>query len=127
MFSHYILYVLNQEESSMFYKNVLDLEPVLDVSGMTEFQLSSHCKLGLMPYAGINRLLGADCTSPGEASNNPNSELYLIVDSPYDYHQRSLNFGAIELSPVQKRDWGHMVGYSKDIDGHIIAFAKPCQ
>lgn len=126
MFSHFILYVLDQEKSSRFYENVLSLKPVLNVPGMTEFQLSSHCKLGLMPYAGIHQLLGPDSTSPKQACSNPNSELYLIVDNPDDYHKRSLKFGAVELSPVQKRGWGHFAGYSKDIDGHIIAFAKAC-
>ncbi|HGF5185252.1 VOC family protein [Vibrio parahaemolyticus] len=126
MFSHYILYVLNQEASSKFYEHVLGLTPVLDVPGMTEFHLSNNCKLGLIPYAGINKLLGMDCTSSSEACLNPSSELYLVVDNPHDYHKRSLNFGGVELSPVQERNWGHIVGYSKDIDGHIIAFAKPC-
>ncbi|POB85739.1 VOC family protein [Vibrio vulnificus] len=126
MNSHYILYVSNQEQSSRFYENVLGIKPVLEVPGMTEFQLSNQCKLGLMPYVGIRKLLGEDISCPVSASKNPNSELYLLVDNPTEYHQRSLDNGAVELSGVRMMDWGHVVGYSKDLDGHILAFAAAC-
>lgn len=106
MISHFIFYVLDQEASTRFYERVLLSSPVLNVPGMTEFQLDRGSKLGLMPYEGINRLLGSHLTSPDQACGNPNSELYLIVDDPFEYHQRSLKHGATELSPVQERDWG---------------------
>jgi len=35
----FILFVKDQEKSTSFYKSVLDLEPVLNVPGMTEFEL----------------------------------------------------------------------------------------
>ncbi|BCL71910.1 hypothetical protein TUMSATVNIG1_38770 [Vibrio nigripulchritudo] len=125
MISHFIFYVLDQEASTRFYERVLLSSPVLNVPGMTEFQLDQGAKLGLMPYEGISRLLGPHLTSSDQACGNPNSELYLIVDDPFEYHQRSIEHGAKELSPVQERDWGALVGYSRDIDGHILAFAKP--
>lgn len=125
MYSHLILYVMNQEKSTSFYEKVLDSKPVLNVPGMTEFELNSGCKLGLMPYSGVQKLLGVESVLPEEACKNPNSELYIVVDDPIEYHCRSLNNGGEELSAVQKRDWGHLAGYSRDIDGHIIVFAKP--
>ncbi|WP_246616420.1 glyoxalase [Thaumasiovibrio subtropicus] len=91
---------------------------------MTEFHLSNECTLGLMPYSSIHRLLGEEITAPELANQNPCAELYIEVDNPHEYHGRSLISGGTELSGIKKRDWGHTVGYSKDIDGHIIAFAK---
>jgi len=34
----FILYVADQEKSKLFYQNLFQLEPSLDVPGMTEFQ-----------------------------------------------------------------------------------------
>ena len=47
-----ILFVDNQERSSLFYEKIFRQAPDLNVLGMTEFNLSDHCKLGLMPKIG---------------------------------------------------------------------------
>ncbi|UZQ48836.1 hypothetical protein [Clostridium kluyveri] len=35
----YIIYVNNQGKSKLFYEKLLGYKPILDVQGMTEFQL----------------------------------------------------------------------------------------
>lgn len=40
-----IIYVKNQVKSKEFYKSLLDIEPTLDVPGMTEFTLVNNVKL----------------------------------------------------------------------------------
>ncbi len=119
--AHLILYVRDQEKSTRFYQDVLNLKPILHVPGMTEFQLSDGCILGLMPEAGIQRLLGDHFTKMG---NGLRAELYLRVDDPQISHRNALEAGAKELSPLQKRDWGHFVAYSLDFDGNVLAFAS---
>ena len=52
MKTEFILYVSDQQRSRDLYAVLLDLDPVLDVPGMTEFDLGG-CKLGLMPEEGI--------------------------------------------------------------------------
>lgn len=52
-----ILYVAHQIRSRDFYAAVLGTEPVLDVPGMTEFELTDDLKLGLMPENGSRRSL----------------------------------------------------------------------
>ena len=37
---------------------------------------------------------------------------------------QSLHAGAIEISPMADRDWGHRAAYSLDPDGHLLAFAE---
>ena len=32
--------------------------------------------------------------------------------------------GAVELSGLEKCDWGHRAAYSLDPDGHVLAFAE---
>lgn len=119
--AHLILYVRDQTASAAFYRRALAVEPRLDVPGMTEFDLSDGAVLGLMPEAGIERLLGGAVTVRGDASR---AELYLVVDDPAACHARALEAGARPLSPLAPRDWGHEAAYSADPDGHVLAFAR---
>lgn len=124
MKAHLILYVNDQRASARFYARVLGLSPRLDVPGMTEFLLSEGAVLGLMPAAGIKRLLGERLPDPGRAAGVPRAELYLLTDQPGAFHDRALANGALELSPLALRDWGHEAAYSLDPDGHVLAFAR---
>ncbi len=123
--AHFILYVADQGRSARFYAAVFDRRPDLDVPGMTEFRFGEGCVLGLMPEAGIRRLLGAALPDPAAAKGVPRSELYCRVADPAALHGRALANGARELSPLLKRDWGDAAAYSLDLDGHVIAFAMP--
>lgn len=122
--SHFVFYVRDQEAATAFYRRALDREPTLHVPGMTEFELCANAVLGLMPEAGITRLLGPD-VDPSRAAGVPRAELYLMVTDPAAFHQRALSAGGRELSAPAPRDWGHEAAYCADLDGHVIAFAKP--
>jgi catechol 2,3-dioxygenase-like lactoylglutathione lyase family enzyme len=124
MKAHFILYVADQEASADFWRTVLDFEPSLHVPGMTEFAVGRDAILGLMPVAGIRRLLGDVLPDPGRAEGVPRAEVYLIVNDPAAFHARALRNGARELSPLLDRDWGHRAAYSLDREGHVIAFAS---
>lgn len=119
-----ILYVSDQQKSKEFYKNVLRLNPSLDVPGMTEFKLLPNVKLGLMPNDGIAKIITPHVPHPAEGKGIPRCELYLVLENNYEYYSRAIEYGGIEISAIQKRDWGDTVGYAADPDGHIIAFAK---
>ena len=122
--AYFILYVADQERSAAFYSRVLGLTARLHVPGMTEFELRGGAILGLMPEAGIRRLLGGAMPDPAAARGIPRSELYLLVDDADPFHRRALEAGARELSPLLLRDWGHRAAYSLDPDGHVLAFAQ---
>lgn len=124
MIVHTILYVADQQVSTEFYSFILQLNPTLNVPGMTEFKLSDSHVLGLMPESGIKKLLGDKLTDPASAQGIPRVELYLRVNAPEDFHQRVLSRGMKELSPVQPRNWGDRAGYTLDPDGHVLAFAS---
>ncbi len=120
----FILYVRDQRRSAAFYAAALGYAPVLDVPGMTEFRLCDGATLGLMPEAGIRRLLGDALPDPACAHGTPRAELYIRVDDPAGFHSRALAAGARELSPLTRRDWGDAAAYCLDPDGHVLAFAK---
>jgi hypothetical protein len=90
---------------------------------MTEFPLADGAILGLMPEAGIRKLLGPRLPDPATASGIPRSEVYLVVSDPGAYHLRALAAGAAELSALALRSWGDNVAYSIDRDGQVTAFA----
>jgi catechol 2,3-dioxygenase-like lactoylglutathione lyase family enzyme len=120
----FVLFVRDQERSRDFYRSALGREPMLDVPGMTEFDLGGGAALGLMPEAGIRRLLGPGLPDPATASGTPRSELYMLVDDPEGCHARALAAGARELSPPAARPWGDLAAYSLDPDGHLAVFAR---
>ncbi len=120
----FILYVKDQKASTSFYSNLLELEPCLNVPGMTEYELQPNVKLGIMPESGISKIIFPATKHPKEANGVPRCELYLEVNDAKDYLNRGLRLGAIMISEFQKRDWSDSVGYISDRDGHIIAFAE---
>lgn len=123
MRSHFILYVRDQRASANFWAAALEREPSLDVPGMTEFELGRDAVLGLMPSAGIKRLLPS-LPDPDTAGDAPRAELYLIVPDAAACHRRAVAHGARELSPLAERSWGHRAAYSLAPDGHVLAFAE---
>lgn len=125
MTAHFILYVADQARSASFWAAALERAPILDVPGMTEFALGDGAVLGLMPEAGIRRLLGERLPDPSRGGGAPRAELYVHVADPAAAHARALRAGATELSAPAPRDWGAVVGYCLDPDGHVLAFAGP--
>ncbi len=120
----FILYVSDQVRSAEFYGKLFKLQPSLDVTGMTEFNLSESVKLGLMPESGISKILCPAMPHPKLANGIPRCELYLKVQNPEDYLKRGIELGGKSISEIKDRDWGDTVGYMADLDGHIIAFAQ---
>ena len=123
-FLEIILYVSNQKRSRDFYAAILKKQPSLEVPGMTEFLLMENVKLGLMPETGIAKILRDKAPHPATGNGIPRCELYLFVDEIENTWELSIQSGAKEISPVQERTWGDMVGYVLDFDGHVIAFAQ---
>jgi len=119
-----ILYVSNQSLSTQFYTKVLNLEPTLNVPGMTEFTLLVNFKLGLMPENGIAKIITPITPHPKLGTQIPRCEIYIRVYNPEEYIKRALINGAKNVSPLKNRDWNEKVGYVADLDGHILAFAE---
>ena len=118
-----ILYVADQLRSRDFYAKAFQIEPTLDVPGMTEFTIGDMT-LGIMPEKGIAKILGDGVPHPETGNGIPRCELYLYVENPNAQYERALAAGAKGLSPLTVRDWGDEAAYCADPDGHILAFAR---
>jgi predicted enzyme related to lactoylglutathione lyase len=119
-----ILYVSDQDASCRFYQNIFRQEADLHVPGMTEFNLSANCKIGLMPNQGIAGILSGKTPHPDSGQGIPRCELYLYIDDIQYEFENAIKHGAKLISPITDRDWGDRVCYFADPDGHIIAFAE---
>lgn len=119
-----ILYVSDQQASTTFYTRLFRQDPVLNVPGMTEFELAANCKLGLMPNQGIAKIIGEKMPHPASGSGIPRCELYLLVTDVAAEYAHALQSGAQLILPVTPMDWGDSVCYFADPDGHVIAFAE---
>ncbi|MBB5205151.1 catechol 2,3-dioxygenase-like lactoylglutathione lyase family enzyme [Inhella inkyongensis] len=120
--THCILFVRDAAAQRDFYAALLARPPRLDVPGMCEFELPGGAVLGLMPEAGIRRLLSQDWPAP---TDTPRSELYLLLDEdPAPWLARALAAGAELISPLQARNWGHQAAYLRDPEGHLLALAQ---
>lgn len=120
----FILYVASQERSKNFYRSVLQKEPILDVPGMTEFQISEQAILGLMPEENIAKILGNSVPHPNTGNGIPRNEVYLYVDQPEEFQKRVVENGGKLINPYQDRTWGDKAVYCSDPDGHIVVFAN---
>lgn len=118
-----ILYVSNQELSRNFYEALLHQAPSLHVPGMTEFTISENLKLGLMPNAGIAKILGDRTPHPETGTGIPRCELYLHVEELQKEFKNAIRAGAKVVSEIAERNWGDRVGYLADLDGHVVALA----
>jgi predicted enzyme related to lactoylglutathione lyase len=120
----FIVYVRDQEKSRTFYEDLFGCKPVLHVPGMTEFQLADNVSFGIMPEAGIMRILNNKIPNPALANGIPRCELYLYVDDPDAYYTRLVKAGGTGISKAEIRNWGDTVAYGSDSDGNILAFAR---
>ena len=119
-----ILYVNDQKLSSEFYEKLLRKKADLNVPGMTEFNISELCTLGLMTDKGIAKILNGKTPHPDSGNGIPRCELYFYTNDVQSEFDNSVKCGAKLISPVTDRDWGDRVCYFSDPDGHIIAFAE---
>jgi len=118
--AEFILYVADRARATAFYRHVLAAEPVLDVPGMTEFDLGG-ATLGLMPAADMEDLLARQI----RGGTGQRCELYLRrADAPAALARAAAGGGKL-LDGLRDRSWGERVGYALDPDGHVLALAVP--
>lgn len=122
--THIILYVHDQVSSTKNYSDLLLLKPVLNVPGMTEFELGNSVVFGLMPNESIAKILTPRLPHPQDGTGIPRCELYLYVEDLERIYARIKDLPFELISPLEKRNWGDMAFYLADPDGHVIAFAQ---
>jgi predicted enzyme related to lactoylglutathione lyase len=119
-----ILYVNDQQKSTLFYEHLFKKSADLNVPGMTEFILNDFCTLGLMPDDGIAKIITPALSHPNLGNGIPRCELYFLVDDLKEEYQNVKECGAKIISEIEERNWGDTAFYFSDLDGHVVAFAE---
>jgi predicted enzyme related to lactoylglutathione lyase len=119
-----ILYVNDQQKSTLFYEHLFRKSADLNVPGMTEFILNDFCTLGLMPNDGIAKIITPALPHPNLGNGIPRCELYFIVENLQEEYEYVKNLNTTIISEIEKRNWGDTAFYISDLDGHVIAFAE---
>ena len=99
-----ILYVKDQQLITKFYSALLNRQPDVNVPGMTEFILANNLKLGLMPEAGIAKILLDKTPHPALGNGIPRCELYIYAENIEKLFITAKEAGAKEISNIQQRD-----------------------
>lgn len=119
-----ILYVKDQQKSTEFYEQLFRKSADFNVPGMTEFILNDYCKLGLMPYDGIAKIISPVLPHPNLGNGIPRCELYFLVNDVQEEYLHVKKLGVKIISEIEPRNWGDTAFYFADLDGHVIAFAE---
>jgi len=122
--SHIILYVSDQQKSCELYASLFDKEPILNVPGMTEFEIQPNLILGLMPNESIAKIISPTLPHPSTGNGIPRCELYLYVLDLKSQFERCKNLNFKLIDELKDRDWGDRAFYMADLDGHVIALAE---
>ena len=109
----------DQDRATAFYRYVLPAEPVLDVPGMTEFNLGGATP-GLRPAVMEDLLAGQIRGGTGQRC-----ELYLRRTDAAAALARAATDGGKLLDGLRGRSGGERVGYELDPDGHVLALVVP--
>jgi len=122
--SEFILYVRDINVSTRFYEQLLRKKPKNLLVGKTYFLLTYIIKLGLVANDSMENIFTNTMPSPSTGVGIPRCELYLYVKDVAAEFQHAVEIGAKIISPVSLMDWGHLVCYIADPDGHVIALAQ---
>ena len=128
MFSHVIYYVVNIQESLLFFKKVFNLEEKFVHESGAYAELNS----GTTSLAFVSESL-ASSNLPDGYKTNSNKELPVgceIVFTSKDVealYQKALNNGAKDISAPMQKPWGQMVAYVRDPNGILVEIASPIE
>jgi predicted enzyme related to lactoylglutathione lyase len=106
-----------------FYVDAFGWERQVDTTSYVELVLPGGMRFGLYDRDGYAKNLEQKPPSPSHAITA--SELYVQVRDLDAATKNVIRAGARLLSPVRKRDWGDEVAYFADLDGNVVALARP--
>lgn len=120
-----ILYVKDLKAAAAFYDAAFAWPKSVDVPVYVEYRISQGARLGLMPQGNTRHFLGEKLGAMQPSDGCPRGEIYVHVRNPKAAIASLERLGAKCTSPWAKRDWGDFAAYFLDLDGYVLAVAKP--
>ncbi len=119
-----ILAVADVARAARFYETVFGWRRRVDVPVYVEFEPTDGPAFGVYLRRGYAVNTRRDATAPA-AGCTTSTEIYFRTDDPAAAAARVVAAGGERLSPSAPRDWGEEVAYATDLDGNVLAFARP--
>lgn len=120
-----ILYVKDLKAAAAFYDAAFAWPKSVDVPVYVEYRIKQGARLGLMPQGNTRHFLGEQLGAMQPSDGCPRGEIYVHVRNPKAAIASLEKLGATCTSPWAKRDWGDFAAYFLDLDGYVLAVAKP--
>lgn len=106
-----ILYCRKWAETVVFYRDALELEPLMSAEWFVEFSLGETSRLSVADEA----------RATVKSSGGQGITLALEVDDLDEIH-RNLNNAGVRATPIREHPWRARVFYVFDPEGHRIEF-----
>lgn len=119
-----LLAVPDLPRARAFYRSAFGWPADVDQPVYVEFRLPDGMRLGLYARDAFARNVGVPPLGV-PAGSIAATELYLYPDDLEATAARLVEAGARPLSALAARDWGDEVAYFADLDGTVIALARP--
>ena len=119
-----LLAVGDLRKAVAFYRAAFGWPTRIEVPVLVEFELPDGRGLALYQREGfgLNTHQVPVALADGEIAG---TEIYLLCTNLEDVIGRLTAAGARELAPLTPKDWGDEVAYFADLDGNVLAVARP--
>lgn len=125
-FGYTILYVNDVNETIAFYERAFGLaRGILVPTGEYGELTTGETKLA---FAKADFVKTLTCVPFEEAASNkpaPPVEIGLVTNAVQESFERAVKAGAVAVKPPEKKPWGQLVGYVRDINGFLVEICSP--
>jgi lactoylglutathione lyase len=120
-FGYAILYVDDVETTLEFYERAFGLpRRMLDDEKRYGELESGGTRLAFAANKFVRTLIPVDIAQSGRDHAAPPFELGLVTDDVESSFRRALASGAVEVGPPEKKPWGQIVAYVRDLNGFLV-------
>jgi lactoylglutathione lyase len=120
-FGYAILYVDDVEATLKFYERAFGLNRrmLTDEKNYGELETGAT-RLAFAANSFVRKLIPVDLAASGSAAAAPPFELGIVADDVDAAFRQALAAGAVTVKPPEKKPWGQVVGYVRDLNGFLV-------
>lgn len=125
-FGYTILYVTDVDATLTFYERAFGLARrfVDDEKNYGELE-TGDTRLAFAACDFVRTLMPVDFAVPRPGGTAPPIELGMVTDDVEGAYRQAIAAGAVEVKPPQKKPWGQIVGYVRDLNGFLVEICSP--
>jgi lactoylglutathione lyase len=125
-FGYTILYVDDVEATLEFYERAFGLRRRMMDEGKNYGELETGgTRLAFAATQFVRNLLPVSFAPSGPNQTAPPIELGMVADDVESAFHQVLASGAVEVKPPEKKPWGQIVAYVRDLNGFLVEICSP--